>query len=148
MTLRRHRLSHWVLCALTVAAIGLSNDSVSSGETQKRSAENKTQNSAASLEKPFFVLNVAGVDRLLSDIDFVSKTVGRPQWALAIRALLALTGELKGIDRTRPFGTMAFIDPGEAHFSPRGDVFIWVFREIRFILLQELPMQARLARRE
>eukprot|EP00913_Durusdinium_trenchii_P028317 g26545.t1 len=72
------------------------------------------QQSAAKEEQPFFVINVAGVNRLLTDIEFVSRTAQHPEWSASVRAALALTGELKGIDRTRPAGIMAFINPGEA----------------------------------
>jgi hypothetical protein len=64
-------------------------------------------------ERPFFVLNFAGLNRWLKDVDAVTTEINRPDLATAVRGLLALTGNLQGIDHEKPFGLMAFINPGE-----------------------------------
>lgn len=100
--------------ALIAAAMAFSIQSASIGAEPQATTGRTARATASRVDKPFFVLNMAGVNRLLSDVDFVSKSLERPAWAGSVRGLLALTGELKGIDRTRPAGLMAFVNPGEA----------------------------------
>ena len=74
--------------------------------------------------EPIFILNAAGVDRVLGSADGLLKMVERPQLSLALRGLLAVsTNGLKGIDRKRPVGLMTFINPGEAP-EPVGVVYV------------------------
>lgn len=73
-----------------------------------------TNSADAPREQPFFVAHIAGVNRLLTDADYVSKSVRHPEWSVALRSALALVGELKGVDRNRPAGIMALINSGEA----------------------------------
>jgi len=63
---------------------------------------------------PILIISSAGVERLLDDVDYFFETAGRPEYAALVRGFLAVVGDLKGIDRGRPFGVMMVIDPGEA----------------------------------
>ncbi|MCH7987892.1 MAG: hypothetical protein IID46_01940, partial [Planctomycetes bacterium] len=78
-----------------------------------RESKTSTDGRTSKTETPLFVLNCAGAARILDDLDTVCRSVKRGELALAVRAVLALSGDLKGIDRTRPFGLMTFINAGE-----------------------------------
>ncbi len=58
---------------------------------------------------PFVVFSVAGVDRTLSDIAWMFESVGRKDMLDVLGGLLGQAGDLKGIDRTKPFGQVMFL---------------------------------------
>lgn len=110
-----HRLLLVCLTTLTTAlSVGRSNAAA------PLPANHRTTKS----EKPLFVLNAAGFDRVLGSADGLLKMVERPELSLALRGLLAVsTNGLKGIDRNRPFGLMTFINSGDVP-EPVGVVYV------------------------
>lgn len=66
---------------------------------------------------PFASINCAGADRVLSDTEFLFQIIERPDMFDVIKSLIGeKAGDLKGLDRTKPFGVMMFLEPG---FPPR-----------------------------
>jgi hypothetical protein len=66
---------------------------------------------------PFAVVNVASVERILGDTEFMFKLIDRPDVYDFLKGLLGdRAGDLKGLDRTKPFGVMIFLEDG---FPPR-----------------------------
>ena len=67
------------------------------------------QGDAATLDRPLLVLNVAGVERVLSDMDFLFESAERPELSDVVAGLLGRIGDLEGLDRSRPLGVMLFL---------------------------------------
>jgi hypothetical protein len=66
---------------------------------------------------PFAVLNIASVERLLKDTEFMFRSINRPDvYEFCMQILAGQANDLKGIDRTRPVGVMMFLEPG---FPPK-----------------------------
>jgi hypothetical protein len=61
--------------------------------------------------QPIAVVSVAGVDRVLEDLDYVFESVGRKDQATFIKGFLVNLNDLKGIDRTRPLGALVYLPP-------------------------------------
>lgn len=58
---------------------------------------------------PFVVFSVASVDRTLTDIAWMFESVNRKDMLDVLGGLLGQAGDLKGIDRTKPFGQVVFL---------------------------------------
>ncbi len=66
---------------------------------------------------PFAVLNIASVDRLLKDTEFMFRSINRPDvYEFYMSILAGQANDLKGVDRTKPVGVMMFLEPG---FPPK-----------------------------
>ncbi|MGD9857738.1 MAG: hypothetical protein AB7U20_22575, partial [Planctomycetaceae bacterium] len=61
---------------------------------------------------PFAVINAAGIDRLLTDAQYVAEAAERPELMDWLNQGLGFIGNLDGVDRTKPFGAMLFLDSG------------------------------------
>lgn len=59
---------------------------------------------------PVIVLNIAGVDRWKENVDYVFQTVNRSEISKAAEGQLSRVNDLKGMDRTRPFGIMMYLE--------------------------------------
>lgn len=66
-----------------------------------------------SIDYPLVVLNAASVQRLQDNARFMFETGERPDMVDVVdRWTVSTLKELKGIDRTRPFGLMLYLPPG------------------------------------
>jgi hypothetical protein len=61
---------------------------------------------------PFAVINAASVDRLMTDAEYVFEAAERPELMDWLNGMLGTIGDLKGVDRSRPFGAYLFLDTG------------------------------------
>ncbi|QDT53201.1 hypothetical protein Pan44_12170 [Caulifigura coniformis] len=62
---------------------------------------------------PFAVLNIASVERLLKDTEFMFRSIDRPDvYDFYMSILAGNANDLKGVDRTKPVGVMMFLEPG------------------------------------
>lgn len=61
---------------------------------------------------PVVVANVASVERVLEDVDYLFGSVERKDMSDVVSGLLGNLGDLKGLDRGKPFGVMIFLKPG------------------------------------
>ncbi len=105
--LRRVLLSTFALIAL--AAMPLS------AQAQAPAAEPAKEPVAPPV--PFAVLNIASVDRLLKDTEFMFRSINRPDvYEFYMSILAGQANDLKGVDRTKPVGVMMFLEPG---FPPK-----------------------------
>jgi hypothetical protein len=68
------------------------------------------------MKSPLVILNVAGVERLLGDVQYMFTAIERPEIFEAVQGLLGNVGDLRGMDRTKPFGVMLYVELG---FPPR-----------------------------
>jgi hypothetical protein len=73
---------------------------------------------------PFVVVNIASVDRALTDISWMFDSIQRGDMKDVIGGLLGQAGDLKGVDRTRPFGQIIFLDTSA--LPPRPAVVFFV----------------------
>ncbi len=69
---------------------------------------------------PVIVVNVASVERLTTDLAYLFETIERPDITEYLVGMLAYAGDLKGVDRSRPFGVMLFIDGLSPRPTPVG----------------------------
>ena len=60
---------------------------------------------------PVAVLNVASVERVLEDVDYLFGSVDRGDMSDVVDGLLGNLGDLKGLERGKPFGAMLFLKP-------------------------------------
>ncbi|MEZ6064215.1 MAG: hypothetical protein R3B90_00570 [Planctomycetaceae bacterium] len=59
---------------------------------------------------PLVVVTVGNIDKSLKDIAWMFESIGRPDMMDVLGGLLQTAGDLKGVDRTRPFGQIIFLD--------------------------------------
>ena len=69
------------------------------------------------LAVPFVILNVASVDTVLTDIQWMFNSVQRSDMNEVVGGYLAQAKDLKGVDRKKPFGQVVFLDT--ASLPPR-----------------------------
>ena len=81
---------------------------VSSGTPRAQGQDSGRQGSAA----PLVIFNVASLDRLLGDVRYLFVAAGQDQINEQIESGIAGVNNLKGIDRSKPFGGMIFLAPG------------------------------------
>lgn len=105
--LRRVLLSTFALIALAVMPLN--------AQAQAPAAEPAKEPVAPPV--PFAVLNIASVDRLLKDTEFMFRSINRPDvYEFYMSILAGQANDLKGVDRTKPVGVMMFLEPG---FPPK-----------------------------
>lgn len=76
------------------------------------SARAANDDESTGIDYPLVLLNVAGVDRLRTNARFMFETAERPDMVDVVDKWTVTTlKELKGIDRTRPFGMMLYLPP-------------------------------------
>jgi hypothetical protein len=64
-------------------------------------------------QSPILVVNIASLERVLTDVDYMFKTAERPDMMDLVTGFIAnQVGDLKGLNRTKPFGVMLFLAPG------------------------------------
>jgi len=96
-------LNRCVVSFLLLTAITLGGSQAVQAQVKKK---------AAAPRKPLVTINCAGVERMLTDFDYALEVAGRPELSDAIKPLLERIGDLKGLDRKKPFGAMIFLQPG------------------------------------
>ncbi len=67
---------------------------------------------------PLVVINVAGADRLLGDVNYMFQTIGREDFKEVVNGFLGNVGNLKGLDRKKSLGLMLYFKAG---FPPSVD---------------------------
>lgn len=61
---------------------------------------------------PFAVVNAGSVERVLSEVQYVFDVAERPELMEMINGVLQTIKNLEGVDRTKPFGALFFLDAG------------------------------------
>jgi len=61
---------------------------------------------------PFAVVNAASVDQVLTEVQYVFDVAERPELMEMIDQVLAGIKNLEGVDRTKPIGTLFYLDAG------------------------------------
>jgi hypothetical protein len=106
-----------------------------------------TSAQAQYLDEPVAILCIAGIDRLLEDVQAISLASGDPGLQQRVQQRLEQAGGLAGIDRGRPIALLAYAHrddrdrPGFAVAVPVADV-----AQLQQVLQSRLPV--RLAQRE
>lgn len=93
----------WGIVAMTMAAVGLLGPS---------STRAFAQDEAAEPLPPLVIVNAAGVDRLLGDVNYMFKTIGREDLMGVVNGFLGNVGDLKGLDRKKSMGVMLYLKEG------------------------------------
>ncbi|WP_339730421.1 hypothetical protein [uncultured Gimesia sp.] len=62
--------------------------------------------------QPIAVAAIAGVDRVLEDIEYLFETVQKPEYPAMIKGFLAQYRNLEGLDKTKPLGVFVFLNEG------------------------------------
>lgn len=64
-------------------------------------------------QSPILVVNIASLERVLTDVDYMFKVAERQDMMDLVTGFIAnQIGDLKGLNRTKPFGVMLFLSPG------------------------------------
>ena len=101
---RLHLLSFCALWGLL--ASGVANAGQAPAPSEQAEEEKRTT------DTPVIIVTAASVDRLLADADFVFEAVERKELSDLVGGLMANVRDLKGMNRTQPFGAMVFLTPG------------------------------------
>ena len=75
--------------------------------------------------EPLFVVRVAGVNRLLEDVDYLTALAERPELAGFVRGLPGIVNDLRGLDRARPICLAAYV-PADGKVGKHMDVALLV----------------------
>jgi len=76
------------------------------------------------MDEPAVILCVASIDRVLEDVDYIGKAAGLPVYPQLLRGFLDGLNQLKGIDRTRPFGAALYLDRENPGAEPLPILFV------------------------
>jgi len=61
---------------------------------------------------PFGVVNAASVERVLTEVQYVFDVAERPELMQLVEGVLGQIKNLEGMDRTKPFGALFYLDAG------------------------------------
>lgn len=102
----------WLLAGICL--FGYSSDLLAQVDRDAAPAGEETEEAPLSYAKPvpIAVAMVSGIDRGFAELDYVFEAIDHPELSDLFTASLANVRDLKGIDRTRPFGVMIFLKPG------------------------------------
>lgn len=103
MPLSSRTLLRWLMAMLILAMTGVVS-------AQEEATD--TDEDAAFAGPPVLIANVASVERVLEDVDYLFGSVDRKDMSDVVSGLLGNLGDLKGLDRGKPFGAMVFLKPG------------------------------------
>ncbi len=81
-------------------------------EKKDEKQEKKTAGLETILPKPLLIINIASIERILSDIDFIFELAARPEIAEIASASLANVNDLEGIDRNKNLGVELYLKTG------------------------------------
>lgn len=81
-------------------------------EKQEEQQEKKNAGLESILPKPLITINVASVEQILSDIDFIFELAERPEIAEIASASLANVNDLEGIDQNKNLGVELYLKTG------------------------------------
>ncbi|HAH47805.1 MAG TPA: hypothetical protein DCM07_23715, partial [Planctomycetaceae bacterium] len=81
-------------------------------EKKDEEQEKKTAGLETILPKPLLIINIASIERILSDIDFIFELAARPEIAEIASASLANVNDLEGIDRNKNLGVELYLKTG------------------------------------
>ncbi len=112
-TMRRRHLSKLLFVALLVCWVSTCSP-VAIAQEADEPAEKVP-------EKPFAVVSVAGIERMLGALDFSFEAADRPEASEALTGFLERAGDLKGIDHRQGFGIMIYLSgimPQPVGFAP------------------------------
>ena len=104
MQMTMGRVKTWRRLVAGLVILVLANNGVALAQEQNSGS----QGSAS----PLVIFNVASLDRLLGDVRYLFVAAGQDQINEQIAAGIAGVNDLKGLDRTKPFGGMIFRAPG------------------------------------
>lgn len=93
----------WALVAVLMTASGLLGPSTTRAVAQEAAAEPLP---------PLVIINAAGVDRLLGDVNYMFNTIGREDLMGVVNGFLGNVGDLKGLDRKKSMGVMLYLKEG------------------------------------
>ncbi|QDV20743.1 hypothetical protein Pan153_54210 [Gimesia panareensis] len=102
--------------SLTVMAVLFCASTLKAQEPDSKKADDKKEKSRQAVEsllpKPVVVVNVASVERVLQDIDFIFELGERPEIAEIASASLANVNDLEGLDKNRNLGMELYLKTG------------------------------------
>lgn len=99
----------FLLATLPPAALPTPFDTARLAQAQKKDAAAEEPVEEA---VPLAIITVASADRLLNDVYDMFKTAGKPEMITVIKDLLGNVDDLKGMDRTKPFGVLLYLNAG------------------------------------
>lgn len=105
----RSRVCRWML------VLGMSLGSLLGASSRPAFAQEEEPEVAL---PPLVVVNIAGADRLMGDVNYMFHTIGREDLSQVVNGFLSNVGDLKGLDRKKSLGVMLYFKPG---FPPSVD---------------------------
>ncbi len=75
-------------------------------------SDRETRKEKMDWNKPIAVASIAGIDRVMEDIDYLFETVQKPEYPAMIKGFLAQYRNLEGLDKTKPLGAFVFLTEG------------------------------------
>lgn len=107
----------WVaVCAFSDAAVvqAANDDAPAQASQADRRGESATQVAAVieTLDAPFLVVNVASINRMIGNLEYLFESVDRDDMADIVRGVLARARDLQGLDRDAPLGVMCYLQTG------------------------------------
>lgn len=109
-----------VILAMTVGLLTFGGLSTATAAPNKKP---KTTDRTTDSTAPVVVVAAAGLDRLLDNMGYLFQTAERKDITDLLQGLLGNFGDLKGMDRKKPFGLILYLEPG---FPPRPIPIVFV----------------------
>ena len=104
------RFASLVVCCLILTSSCGQSSAWAQAETPAASAAKPIPEGP---QLPVIVLNIASLDRVLTDVDYMFKAAERPDMMeLVTNFITNQVGDLKGMNREKPFGVMLFLTAG------------------------------------
>jgi len=108
----------WLFAAcLVLGAGGESSVAVAQTDAPAAPADKPATRAAKPIPEgpqlPVLIVNFASIDRVLTDVDYMFQAADRPDMMNLVTGFISnQIGDLKGMNRQKPFGVMLFLAPG------------------------------------
>lgn len=103
----------YMLCAVLIASSSVLAQDKTSDASPARPVATPDKPVPEGPQVPILVANVASIDRVLTDVDYMFQAAERPDMMQLVTGFISgQIGDLKGMNREKPFGVMLFLAPG------------------------------------
>ena len=96
----------WLTTCLILVLLGAVGRGVAGEEPEKEKQD------ARASSPPIVVFNVASIDRVMEDIEYVFGSVDREDMTGVVEGLLEDVGDFQGVSHDKPLGMMLYLEPG------------------------------------